>query len=167
MPSTFVSTDALYDALNLSRQTGRVIGIEGHSTSGKSHLGKELANASGATLISTDTYARERQHGDRYQDLIDLARLRADVVVGSERRFVFVEGICLRDVLNAADVKPDLFVYIKRITAAGLWADDPENYLTDGRPNPDLSWVDRQSALYHIQHSPLEFADFVYERREA
>lgn len=113
-------------------------------------------------MFSTDEYARQRKEDDTYPELIDVRRLKTDVEAAAARGSTFVEGICLRDVAQAAQLRPDVFVYIKRVTQAGLWADDPENYVTNGKPISGLSWVDRQSVLYHIKESPLEHAGLVY-----
>lgn len=138
--------ELLYEALLKHCPPNRcLVGIEGHSTSGKSTLGKKLALLSGESLFSTDEYARQRKKNDAYPDLVDVERLKRDVKAVSGRSLSFIEGICLRDVLESAGLKPDVFVYIKRITQAGLWADDPENYVSNGKPNSGLSWVDGQS----------------------
>jgi hypothetical protein len=141
--------------------SGAVIAIEGHSTSGKSFLTKSLGDRLEIPALETDSFARQLRSADEtYLALIDTAGLLGEIsrLTNSGSR-VMVEGICLRDTLTAIAIAPKLFIYVKRITAAGLWADDPDNEL-------DGNWVDRQSIDYHARERPLERADFVYLRRE-
>jgi hypothetical protein len=145
-----------------------IIGIEGHSTSGKTTLATDLALACGGERISTDMYVDRQSDALAYSDrifseklLTDLARLRR------EKTVVFIEGICLRDTLRLVGIAPESFIYCKRITQAGLWADDPLNYVdAHGRPQSTLSTVDGMSVEYHLRVFPLEKADIVYLRQE-
>ena len=137
-----------------------LIAIEGHSTSGKTYLSNDLATRVGAVAIETDSFAREDLSAPTYVERIDTDRLgRKLTELKASGSPVVVEGICLRDTLDAAGVAPNLFIYVKRITAAELWADDPENEL-------EGNWTDMQSIDYHARESPLERADLVYLRRE-
>jgi hypothetical protein len=163
--SEFTNVNSLHSALTAAWPGRCLVGIEGHSTSGKTMLAKALATVGGGAFFSTDGYARQRRPGERYQDLVDLARLRRDVSA-TGGSLILIEGICLRDVLDAAGLRTDTSVYVKRISPAGLWADDPENYVTDGVPSLDLSWVDEQAVSYHVRTSPLERADYVYLHHE-
>jgi hypothetical protein len=146
-----------------------LVGIDGHSGAGKTRLGQDLAKVAKAPLLSTDTYALEVQDADEYPDRLDLHRLAGDVAaVSGAQPLVFVEGICLRHVLRRIGMWPQTFVYCKRVSAVGLWPDDPANtFQMDGRTKPGLSWTDRQSALYHRATCPLESADLIFVYREA
>ena len=71
--------------------------------------------------------------------------------------FLFIDGICLRDTLARCGLTAGAFVYCRRITQAGLWADDPQDRTHQDRPNrDDPSWVDWQSTDYHLREHPLE-----------
>ena len=166
MHSEFESVELLHTAILQTCPSGCFVGIEGHSTSGKTTLGKALAHASGGRLVSTDKYARQRRPGDTYATLIDVDGLRRDLDTLASAQGILIEGICLRDVAERCELQPAVFIYVKRISAAGLWVDDPENHTTDGKPNSDLNWVDRESVLYHLTQSPLERADYIYVYRE-
>lgn len=144
-----------------------VIAIEGHSTTGKTTLSRDLAERLNGVSLSTDAYARPESTAGSYVERIQHERLRADLdQLIANRSLVVVEGIALRDTLRRISAAPHVFIYVKRITPAGLWADDLENYLQDGRPAAWLSWTDRQSVEYHIRESPHERADIVYVRAE-
>jgi cytidylate kinase len=82
--------------------SGAVVAIEGHSTSGKSFLSKDLAARLGITAIGTDSFVRQRSTEATYLELIDTARLRREITqLTSAGSQVIVEGICLRDTLAA------------------------------------------------------------------
>jgi polynucleotide 5'-kinase involved in rRNA processing len=162
------TVEELYGAV-VDRPLGRqcLIAVEGHSNAGKTTLAAAIAACGSGRLFSTDSYARQRTPRDgRYLDIIDVGRLQDELVAAAAAPLIVLEGICLRDVLAELRSEPHAFVYVKRITPAGLWADDPENYVTNGVPNGDLSWVDRQSVDYHLRESPYELANLIYVRRE-
>lgn len=146
---------------------GAVVAIEGHSTSGKTTLSKALSERLNAVPLSTDAYARPGSTAGGYVERMEHERLGADVDrMVANGALVLIEGIALRDTLRKVSTVPYVFIYVKRITPAGLWADDPENYLKAGRPASWLSWTDRQSVEYHLRESPHERADMVYIRTE-
>jgi len=60
--------------------------------------------------------------------------------------FLLIDGICLRDTMAQCGLRVGVFVYCRRITRAGLRADDPQNSARQGRPSrDDPSRVDWQS----------------------
>lgn len=165
----FLDTDSLAAAVKvyLAREPRGVVAIEGHSTSGKSHLGRDLAKRLDAVVLETDSYARDGSDAPTYLEAIDVGRLGSDLDRhAGEGGRVIMEGICLRDTLRELAITPTLFIYVKRMTPAGLWADELENYLEDGRPAEGLSWTDYQSVEYHVRERPEDRADFVYVRTE-
>ena len=172
MPDQFCTThlDELIVALRKLRNAGRtlVVGIEGHSTSGKTTLGKLLAIRFAAPHVGTDSYVDRDKDADSYVGILDLPRFKAAVQAElGKYDFLFIDGICLRDTLAQCGLRAGVFVYCRRITQAGLWADDPQNSTHQGRPNrDDPSWVDWQSTDYHLREHPVERADLVYDRHE-
>jgi len=112
---------------------------------GRPILSRNLGARLGITAIETDAFALSESEAPTYVGGIDTAKLGAEIAGATAARLhVIVEGICLRDTLAKAAVTAKVFVYVKRITAAGLWADDPENEL-------DGNWTDRQSIDYHAR----------------
>ncbi|HWL40180.1 MAG TPA: hypothetical protein VNO75_08060 [Gemmatimonadaceae bacterium] len=127
-----LDTDSLAAAvkLYLAKEPSGVVAIEGHSTSGKSYLSADLAERLGAVVVGTDSYVRDGSDAPTYLEAIDVRRIGSDVdrhVDAGQR--VIIEGICLRDTLRELAMTPSLFIYVKRMTPAGLWTDDLENYL--------------------------------------
>lgn len=145
---------------------GAVVGLEGYPLAGKSTLARTtIAPYLRAMHIATDSYVRKARDAATYVGYIDLDELRRDIAAARTRGVVVVEGICLRDVLHASALEADIFVYCKRITELGLWADDPENY-DPPESFSAFSFADSQAHEYHLREHPAERADFVFLRRE-
>jgi hypothetical protein len=143
-----------------------VLGVEGASFAGKTCLARQLAGASSAVVVSTDPYYRRGFKGRRYSEGLRLEDLRHDVERHlAEESFLVVEGLCLRDTLVGLPLEPDAFVYCKRVSAAGIWHDDPE---FQSMPAPDTdsvqALIDRWSLEYHQRTKPHEKADFTFVR---
>lgn len=150
-----------------TRETPLIIGVEGASGSGKTSLAKLVATEP-AQIISTDAYYETGVKGQKYLDGIKLETLSEDLrqsISAYER--VVVEGICLRDTLAKVGVSPNLFIYCKRISSAGIWNDDPQFH----SPIPEVArfaqaLIDSWSHQYHVESEPHLVADIVYEWRE-
>jgi uridine kinase len=141
-----------------------VIGVEGFTGSGKSHLADDLAARLSATAVHLDSFLPAPAGGSQpYVERLDLpalaAALQADPVV-------VVEGICLRDALDRIGGALDFAVYVRRISTVGLWhdgldMDDFEAGQTVTRDEPE-----RSDMLYHCARRPHTLADCVIDRRE-
>ena len=133
----------------------------------KTSLAKLVATEP-AQIISTDAYYETGVKGQKYLDGIKLETLSEDLrqsISAYER--VVVEGICLRDTLAKVGVSPNLFIYCKRISSAGIWNDDPQFH----SPIPEVArfaqaLIDSWSHQYHVESEPHLVADIVYEWRE-
>lgn len=145
------------------------IGVEGASTAGKTMLARQLAGGDEAFAVSLDCYripgvlGPTYGHGVRRTDLLrDLTKL--------ERRFdvVVVEGIALREVLGD-EWACDRHIYVKRMSSAGVWNDDPELGPPEvpGQEESIQHCVDLWSYEYHLEYLPHERADLVFERVES
>jgi hypothetical protein len=120
-----------------------------------------------APVVSTDDYANSSSTAYEYPERLDLDRLRRELSAAtSEHPVVVVEGVCLRWVLQELGIAPSIFIYCKRISTAGLWTDDPANYVKGGALTEGLNWADGQSVGYHNRECPLERADIVFSRTE-
>ena len=150
-----------------TRETPLIVGVEGASGSGKTSLAKLVATEP-AHAISTDAYYETGVKGQKYLDGIKLETLSEDLrksISAYER--VVVEGICLRDTLAKVGVSPNLFIYCKRISSAGIWNDDPQFH----SPISEVAkctqgLIDCWSHEYHVESEPHLVADIVYEWRE-
>ena len=149
----------------LDRDTTTVIGIEGASTSGKTTLSRTLADVGGYQVLSTDDFYRTGSLGKTYVEGLRLQELRAQwQSFASAGEALIIEGICLRDTLDAMESQATVFIYSKRISSAGLWHDDPA--LSDGISTGSGSTqeqIDLWSHEYHVRKRPHLIADIMFE----
>jgi len=104
----------------LRESSYRWIGVDGVDGCGKTTLAKALAKQLGVPLISLDDYL-DTNHGGylahlRYQELKKAFDAKSRCII---------EGVCLLQPLEIADVELDAVVYVKRMQH-GIWADERE-----------------------------------------
>lgn len=146
-----------------------IVAIEGFSRSGKSLLANQLATDLNATVLHTDDVVRSGDKTATYVCRVDV-NLLVEVLgqATGKRTLILIEGICLRETLRSANISPDLFVYVKRMSNNGLWNDGITTFdfhnagATLSLAEPHLS-DDR----YHRFEHPHERADVVYHRIES
>jgi hypothetical protein len=102
-PEFIITLDSLFAALReRPSSTAPIVGIDGHSTSGKTTLGRALVKWDGRRLFSTDCYARQRREGEAYSDLIELARLRNEIDEASANEpLLLIEGFVYASFLES------------------------------------------------------------------
>jgi MoxR-like ATPase len=173
----FVETttvDAVVDVL-LAANVRRV-GIDGIDGCGKTTLAKFVAARLQLPWFSLDHYLDRNRGG--FLGFIDYPRLHADV---SKERASVIEGVCLLQALQRAELEIDALVYIKRCHM-GLWADERElevdglleNFLKgerelaamlEGEPITNLGLAE-EIIRYHYEARPHKNAQVVYFREE-
>ena len=128
VPLTFDDSGALGALLSeRSSVTPTVVAFDGAPAAGKTTLARVIAAPECAFRLSTDSYRRAGVRGARYVEGLDLLSLRADLIKCKDHfRLLVVEGICVRDTLDAVGVRPDLRVYVKVLSCVGVWNDDPD-----------------------------------------
>lgn len=136
--------------------------------SGKTTLAFELAELLGGIRVGLDSYLHTDRDGTKYVDELRHSYLKSDLAkLKAAFSFVVVDGICLREALDKVHHTADLFVYVKRISKAGIWHD--EMHLEDyesGECIPE-SWLQLNDLSYHLERRPHETAAITYERIEA
>ena len=150
-----------------------VIGIDGLDGCRKSSIAHRVSGHTQHIVFSLDHFL-EKNKGT-YADHIDVASLRAE----SRDRKVIIEGVCLLDIAERADLKLDLLVYVQR-RHHGLWADedwlglnqDVDEYI--GKLNVAVSFLGGEETAgpledlsteiirYHHRYLPHEKADLTY-----
>lgn len=163
----FDDVGELASALEIESSCGpKIVAIEGASSSGKTYLAKQLSSLIKAPAISTDPYYRTGFKGARYTDGLRLDELMQDIKrLLRTRQSLIIEGLCLRDTLDAVSLVPDAFVYCKKLSAAGLWHDDPERQEMPPADSESVqALVDRWSLTYHLRTQAHERATFVFLR---
>lgn len=96
-----------------------VIAIDGKDGVGKSTLSAQLCQEIGGTVISVDDHV-EKGRGT-YFPASHLSDVRSALFQAAAPRIV--EGVCLRDVLEAIDCSSAVHVYVRRVIANGFWPD--------------------------------------------
>jgi adenylate kinase family enzyme len=105
-----------------AHRQARLIAIDGAGGAGKSTLGAQLAAALDDFVhVDLDCFLIAKQ--DKFFDALRLDAVKAAVVASGRR--VIMTGICLLRVLEAAGVRPDVLIYVKRMRKWG-WADEDE-----------------------------------------
>ena len=166
--------DAVIDALRDAN--AQRIGIDGIDGCGKTTLGKAVAAELRCRLFSLDDYL-EKDKG-RFVDFLDFRRLHTEA--SPEEAYV-VEGVCLLQALQRADLVVDTLVYVKR-RHLGIWSDEREldlnepleEFLQGERkltamvaPEPVLDLGLAEEVIrYHYAVRPHNRAQVVYFRDE-
>lgn len=138
-----------------------LIGIDGAPAAGKSCLGRALAD-------------RLRWRHADLDDQLDgdgrpfVAQMKPNVLASVvENRPVIISGVCLLAALELVGARPDLLVYVARVTREDLPADlelrdedlDPER--ASGRHMPrSRFWAELRA--YHRRHRPISAAHVVF-----
>jgi len=89
----------------------------------------------------------------------------AEEIARAGRGLVLLEGICVGWTLERLQLRAPhriYRIYCKRMTQAGLWADETTNYATDGVVDSSLSPFDQQVVDYHLKVQPDAKATMVY-----
>lgn len=148
---------------------GEIIGVEGFVGSGKTTLGKKLADSLAVECVSTDKFVLIHGGCFSYIGRISKKRLlRALTVAGERGRPVLLEGICLRVVARQLRCFPMNFVYIKRMSG-NIWHDGfhLEDFVAGVVvPNDALHEPHLSDLRYHARFVPHKRADIIFERQE-
>jgi hypothetical protein len=148
-----------------------IIAIDGRDGSGKSYLATELHKQLGGTLLKEDDYREADLIGHFVPKFVDLIRdLRGKKPV----RPIIYESCFVQAILPQIGVKADLVIYIKNISAMGLWSDEDElAYLVDETEavkqakSMGANPFRIQMIEYHYRFKPHEKADVIYHRAES
>ena len=143
-----------------------VVGIDGVSGIGKTPIAKRHAGELGGNVVSLDPFlARSRC----YAEGIDYKQLRAALLQALESNVVFVEGVCLLEVLKVAGYSPSIHVYLKQYNAKGMWLGRDACFGNlDDDPGLEGGLLDHILRKYHFEFKPISRADVVVRllRRE-
>ncbi len=134
--------------------------------SGKSKLTDEIARATGALALHIDDFVVSSKEQRSYIDCLDLGAVREKIQCLPSYGTCILEGICLRDIAVRIHVEPAFYVYLKRISQAGLWNDgiDLEDFASGCWQSPGEPYLSDMS--YHARVQPHEMASYVIHRIE-
>ena len=139
-----------------------LLGIDGFHGAGKTTLAVTLAEKMGGIRVGLDSYVERSREADRYVGLLRLEDLARDLN-GLSQRFqcVVIEGVCLLEALAAVGVEPDRLLYVRKISAQGLWHDG--FHLEDYSAGvPAGGWLAESVYSYHQQYQPHVRASLCY-----
>ena len=143
-----------------------IVGVEGFTSSGKSHLADALAKNLAGVVVHTDKYVTDGQVALPYPDRLDYRGILSALNDATSRTsLTIVEGICLRETLSRASISANLFVYLKFLAQNGLWHDGLSLEDFENRSSP-LDEPHFSDFTYHVKQRPHECADIVFERIE-
>lgn len=145
--------------------SGSVVGLEGFSSAGKTELANRLSKELNWSSYSLDLFANQNKLIGSYIERIDSERLRHSLRQRDASGIVLIEGICLRDILDLVDQKVNLYIYIKRLSANGIWHDGlcHEDFIVNSPIYPEPHNSDHK---YHARIYPQDCAGIVYEWEE-
>jgi hypothetical protein len=167
-------------------EPARIISVDGWDGSGKTTLATDLAAHLSFAHYELDAYLHREQGG--FLEHLDYARLATALRTRAPAtQPPLVEGICVLQVLDRLDLRSDIKIYVRRISASGIWHDglriDPsktvEQVIADDRRAAEL-WaeIDGEQFVrgheplawevirYHYAYTPHETADFYFNRIE-
>lgn len=147
----------------------QIVGVDGFTGSGKSTLSTALVGSLGARLLSCDEYVDRSVKEESYCAMLRRADLIYDFRQALESHStVILDAVCLREVVRYLEVNPHSFVYVKRVSQAGVWNDglDLDDFKEATEGSFRGKWIEREVFRYHLDHHPLERADILFERVE-
>ena len=131
----------------VAMRKAHLIAVDGAHGSGKSTLAKALARELKAEVIETDLFLRRHQGG--YMRHLDCEAISKAVNPAAP---CILEGICMRQVVAAARLDPQVYIYVKRMAIWG-WADEDE-LAFDGSVESHLQSLKANAALF-VDARPL------------
>jgi|GEM_PF-6090650 len=94
--------------------TNGIIAIDGVDGSGKSTLARLFADNIGAAWFDLDSYIATKNGLENYPHSLCYDKL-ANHIAEEKSQIIVLDGIFLRDVLEQAGVRPDIFIYCRKI----------------------------------------------------
>ena len=168
MPIEVDSVDEL--AKMIFHKGANFITIDGRDGAGKTYLANQLSRAIGATHITEE----EMRDTDLYYRFVPKSKeLEDKITKGIQGGRVVFDSVLMMWVLEHVSTKPDLKVYVKRMSPMGLWGDESEvggevtrEIVIGGVPSSEQFNFRRQIINYHYDYVPYESADIIYNRQE-
>lgn len=162
------SLEKLIELIN-GRQA-KFLTIDGRNGSGKSTLANHLHKKMGGTLMSEENF---RDTDLIYQFLPPYEKISAALRESIPKGPVIYESVLMQWILENIQAKPDLTIYVKRMSPMGLWGDESElddgmtrQGATDQIPTKETFNFRRQMINYHFDYMPHEKSAVIFLRTE-
>jgi hypothetical protein len=144
------------DYSKLPTQWSHII-IDGDQGSGKTTLAKEIAQVSGASIISLDDYLLE--NGAVYWEQIKYDSLHSAILASGPK--VIIEGVCALKILEHIKVSRDYHIFIKLINGFAGWE---YSYYLNEKAKPPKSKLMQDIVEYYKEFKPFEVCDLFLSR---
>jgi len=154
----------------IKKSNPKLLVIDGRDGSGKTYLAKQLHSKLGGTHLTEEKYRTSNLNGEfepKFDELIlDMAR---SLPKGS----VIYDSVLMLWINDQCGIKPDLTIYVKKMSQMGLWSDEVE--LDDDMSKEEAiikadkmggTRFRKQIISYHFDYLPHKTADIIYERLE-
>ena len=154
----------------LKSNNPKLITIDGIDGSGKTYLAKQLHKTLGGTHLTEETYRSSNLDGNfvpKFDELI------LDIARSLPKGLVIYDSVLMLWIADQCGIKPDLTIYIKKMSQMELWNDEVE--LDDGMTKEEAivkatamggTNFRKQIISYHFDYLPHKTADVIYERLE-
>ena len=155
-------------------QSAKIIGIDGFDGSGKTYLSREIGKKLNIPVLSLDGYLIKGK--ESYVEHVKYKEI-SEFIEKNKNSFI-VEGVCLLDVLKKLHLDLDCLIYIKLLDEDGVWRAEEEcdirafneetrKSLEDKIKSWNLNDLGKEIIYYHVNNSPVEKANYVFERIES
>ena len=166
----------------------RIVGIDGVDGSGKSTLAEVLSQELDYIHLNVDDYLEENR--GHFVKCVKYEAVQSQV--DQAKKPVIIEGVCLLAVFQRLQRKPDMFIYVKRVSDDDRWRDKDDCDVTENidkfmeKKKGDLQkflWaeasiegrdfnakdhefpsLDEEIIRYHHKFKPHKKADIIYKR---
>jgi cytidylate kinase len=158
----------------VSSSENQIIAIDGVANSGKSTLASKIL----------ETLAIDGFDLDDIRDLSKssyLKQLDYEIIsqkITDRKKTIVVHGLFMRQVLERIKIKADVYIYVKRMSKSGYWADMEYSYDTPtekkiSQLESNLSLINKKTVslgessrdvfYYHDKYKPHLNTDYIYE----
>lgn len=155
---------------HISKVKPMFITIDGRDGAGKTYLSNELHKKLGGTHLNEETYRTTDLEGSFVPKELDLM---LDVARNASNQPIIFDSVLMLWLVEKCCLKPDLTIYVKKMTPMRLWSDESE--LDDGMTKEQAietangmgaGVFRRQMINYHFDYLPHKNSDVAYLRTE-
>ena len=160
------STEALFKKfVDPLLQNKQIIAVDGFEGVGKSDWISEGLSDKKIHVLHIDDFIKKQSKVDFY---VLKSKMKLFNLIKATKKPLIVEGVMVKKILDNINVKPDLWIYIKKMCnygwCEGVWLE--KEYINDYQPDIRLYLGKpryRQLYRYHIKYEPQKNADIIIE----
>jgi hypothetical protein len=147
------------DSIEQHKNGPLILALDGGDGTGKTYIAEDLWKGLGGGIIHGDNFMTGNLK-DEHEFFIQELEHEISAFRRMHSFFIVIESVLLWQALDKLKIKPDIVVYIKKISGNNrvLWTDEDEL----GSFNPGASVFRNQVINYHKTSKPIERADIIY-----